>query len=67
MEVNYLILAFTRIYLLATFLYYRYAKRKGIVFRYKPLMLIIVMLLFVLALFGLLTGKAYNEILPFIG
>jgi len=66
MQVNYLILIFTGIYLLATSLYYRHAKRKGIVFRYRPLMLIIVTFLFILALFGLLTGKAYSEILPFI-
>jgi hypothetical protein len=66
MQVNYLILIFTGIYLLASSLYYSHAKRKGIVFRYKPVTLIIVTVLFGLSLFGLLTGKAYSEILPFI-
>lgn len=66
MQVNYLILAFTGLYLGGTFLYLKYARRKGIVFRYRPFTLLIVFLLFILALYGVISGKPYNEILPFI-
>lgn len=66
MEVNYLILCFTGLYLLGTFLYFRYTVKKGTEFRYKPLMLLVVAVLFVLALYGTIVGKPYNEIVPFI-
>lgn len=66
MQVNYLIIAFTGLYLGGTYLYYRYAKKKGTTFRYKPITLFIVAALFLLALYGVAVGKPYNEILPFI-
>ena len=66
MEVNYLILAFTGLYLTATFLYYTYTQKKGTEFRYKPLTLLVVGVLFCLALYGTIVGKPYNEIVPFI-
>lgn len=66
MQVTYLILAFTTLYLGGTYLYYRYARKKGNDFRYKPLTLIVVGLLFLLAAYGSIMGKPYNEILPFI-
>ncbi|KAA2243830.1 hypothetical protein F0L74_15255 [Chitinophaga agrisoli] len=67
MMVNWIMLGFTGLYLLGTFLYYKYTVRKGIVFRYKPIALLIVGVLFLLALYGLIVGKPYSEILPFIG
>lgn len=67
MVVNYFIVAFTTLYLLGTFFYYKYAQKKGIAFSYKPLTLLILALLFLLSLYGIIVGKAYNEILPFIG
>ncbi|TWF41817.1 hypothetical protein FHW36_103621 [Chitinophaga polysaccharea] len=66
MQVNFIILLFTGIYLAGTLLYYKYAAKKGIAFRYKPFTLIVVFLLFLLALYGIITQKPYNEILPFI-
>lgn len=67
MQVNYLILGFTGLFLIATFFHYKYTQRKGIEFRYKPITLLIVVILFVLSLYGIIVGKPYNEILPFIG
>lgn len=67
MTVNYLILIFTGVYLAGVLLYYRYTAKKGTEFRYKPITLLIVALLFLLSLYGIITGKPYNEILPFIG
>jgi len=67
MEVNFIILLFTTVYLIATILYYRYTVKKGMVFRYKPLTLLVVFILFLLSLYGVIAHKPYNEILPFIG
>jgi len=66
MVVNYMILGFTAIFLAATFFHYKYTRKKGIEFRYKPLTLVIIGLLFLLSLYGIITGKPYNEIVPFI-
>ncbi|RFZ95468.1 hypothetical protein D0C36_08075 [Mucilaginibacter conchicola] len=66
MQVTYLILAFTSLYLGGTYLYYRHARKKGNEFRYKPLFLLAVGLLFLLSLYGSVMQKPYNEILPFI-
>lgn len=67
MQVNYFMLIFTGLYLAGTSLYYFYTKQKGMAFRYKPLMLFVVALMFLLALYGVIAGKPFNEILPFIG
>ncbi|MBO9729720.1 MAG: hypothetical protein J7623_13870 [Chitinophaga sp.] len=67
MAVNYIILLFTGVYLVATLLYYRYTVKKGMVFRYKPLVLLVVFILFLLSFYGIITHQPYNEILPFIG
>lgn len=65
MEVNYLILAFTGLFLGGTFFHYKDTQRKGAIFRYKPITLLVVVVLFLLSLYGIITGKSYNEILPF--
>jgi len=67
MQVNYLILLFTGLFIIGTYINYRYTQRKGMPFRYKPLFLIIVVVLFLVALYGTIVGKPYNKILPFIG
>jgi len=67
MTVNYLILGFTSLFIAGTFFYYKYTVKKGTEFRYKPLTLLVVILLFLLSLYGIIVGKPYNEILPFIG
>lgn len=67
MTANYLILSFTGLYLAGTAFYYRYAMTKGLVFRYKPMALLITGALFLLALYGIIFHKPYNEIVPFIG
>ncbi|WP_076768751.1 hypothetical protein [Chryseobacterium sp. FH1] len=66
MEVNYLILGFTGLFLVGTLFHYKYTQRKGTAFRYKPITLLVVVVLFLMSLYGIITGKAYNEILPFI-
>ncbi|RXK85990.1 hypothetical protein [Filimonas effusa] len=66
MQLNYFMLIFAGLYLAGTGFYDAFAKRKGIVFRYKPITLLIVALLFLVALYGVITGKPFNEILPFI-
>lgn len=67
MQVTYMILIFTGLYLGGIALYYRYAKKKGKAFRIRPITSFIVLLLFLVALYGAIVGKPYNEILPFIG
>lgn len=59
MGVNYLVLAFTGIYLAGTFGYYKYAMKKGIEFRYKPIQLLAVAVLFLFALYGIIVGKQF--------
>lgn len=59
MGVNYLVLLFTSLYLTGTFLYYKYAKKKGIEFRYKPFYLLAVAVLFLLSLYGIIVGKQF--------
>jgi len=49
MQVTHLLLIVSGLYLAGTYLYYRYAQRKGIAFRYKPIFLLIVLALFLLA------------------
>lgn len=66
MQVTYIILLFTGLFLFGTYLHYRHTVKKGIVFRYKPLVLLIVTVLFLVALYGSIAQKPYNEILPFI-
>gem|GEM_PF-672112 len=66
MTVTYMMLAFTTIYLTGTYFYYRYTVKKGQVFRYKPIALLIIGLLFMLSLYGTAFGKPFNEIVPFI-
>lgn len=66
MQINYLILSFTGLYLAGTIAYYKYALAKRMVFRYKPITLLIVLALFLLSLYGAIMKKPYNEILPFI-
>jgi hypothetical protein len=66
MIVNYLIFGFTSLILAGTFFYYKYAQKKGIPFRYKPLTLLIVVILFGVSVYGIIIGKPYHEILPFI-
>jgi len=66
MQVNYFILLFTSVFLIGTFINYRYTQKKGMVFRYKPVFLIIIIVLFLVSLYGIISGKPYNEILPFI-
>lgn len=67
MQVTYILLSFTSLFLLGTYLHYRYTVKKGISFRYKPLVLLIVIVLFFVSLYGSIAQKRYNEILPFIG
>lgn len=67
MQVTYLLLAFTSLYLAGTYFYYRHTQKKGAEFRYKPIFLFIVVLLFLVALYAAIVQKPYNEILPFIG
>lgn len=59
MSVNYLILIFTGLYLAGTFFYYKYAVKKGIEFRYKPITLLVVVVLFLVALYGIIVGKQF--------
>ncbi|NML37950.1 hypothetical protein HHL17_12165 [Chitinophaga sp. G-6-1-13] len=59
MGVNYLVLLFTSLYLAGTFLYYKYAKKKGIEFRYKPFYLLAVIVLFLFSLYGIIVGKQF--------
>lgn len=66
MQVTYIMLAFTSIFLAGTYLSYRYAKKKGTEFRYKPIFLLIIALLFILSLYGSIVGKPFDEIVPFI-
>lgn len=66
MQINYLLLSFTGLFLAGTIVHYRYARAKGMVFRYKPILLLIVLALFLLSLYGIIMKKPYNEILPFI-
>ncbi len=67
MQVNYIMLVFGGVYLLGAFLYYKYAAKKGIAFRFRPISLVIVGILFLLALYGVIVGKPFTEILPFVG
>jgi len=67
MTVTYMMLGFTTIYLASTYFYYRYTVKKGTEFRYKPLFLLIIGLLFLLSLYGSVTSTPFNEIVPFIG
>jgi MFS-type transporter involved in bile tolerance (Atg22 family) len=66
MQITYFILLFTGLALIGTYINYRYTQKKGMVFRYKPVFLIIIVVLFLVSLYGVITGKPYNEILPFI-
>ncbi|SHF70227.1 hypothetical protein SAMN02787073_2710 [Chryseobacterium vrystaatense] len=66
MQINYFILLFTGLFLIGTFINYKYTQKKGMVFRYKPLFLIVTAVLFLVSLYGIISGKPYNEILPFI-
>lgn len=66
MQITYLILLFTGIFLTGTVINYLYTRKKGMVFRYKPVFLIIAAVLFLVSLYGIIVGKPYNEILPFI-
>ncbi|SDQ64272.1 hypothetical protein SAMN05421664_1987 [Chryseobacterium soldanellicola] len=66
MQVNYFILLFTGLFLIGSYINYRYTQKKGMVFRYKPVFLIIITVLFAVSLYGIISGKPYNEILPFI-
>lgn len=56
MSVNYLILIFTGLYLAGTFLL-QICSEKGIEFRYKPITLLVVAILFLVALYGIIVGK----------
>ncbi|ETZ22787.1 hypothetical protein [Pedobacter sp. V48] len=47
--------------------YDRYTQKKGMVFRYKPMVLIIIAVLFLISCYGIIVGKPFNEILSFIG
>lgn len=66
MQVNYFILLFTGLFLIGTYINYKYTQKKGMVFRYKPVFLVITGVLFLVSLYGIIFGKPYNEILPFI-
>jgi hypothetical protein len=66
MQVNYFILLFTGLFLIGTYINYRYTQKRGLVFRYKPVFLIIIAVLFVVSLYGIIFGKPFNEILSFI-
>mgnify|MGYP001042329269 CR=1 FL=1 len=66
MTVTYMMLVFTTIYLTSTYLYYRYTVKKEKEFRYKPLFLLVIGLLFLLSLYGSLTSTPFGEIVPFI-
>ncbi len=66
MQVNYFILLFTGLFLIGTYINYRYTQKRGLVFRYKPVFLIIIAVLFVVSLYGVIFGKPFNEILSFI-
>jgi hypothetical protein len=50
---------FTGLYLAGTFFYYKYAVKKGIEFRYKPITLLVVAVLFLVALYGIIVGKQF--------
>jgi len=67
MQVNYFILLFTGLFLIGTYINYRYTQKKGMVFTYKPIALIIIAVLFLISCYGIIVGKPFNEILPFIG
>ncbi|RZL44370.1 MAG: hypothetical protein EOP00_20105 [Pedobacter sp.] len=67
MTVTYMMLGFTTIYLGSTYLYYKHCEKKGKEFRYKPMFLLIIGLLFLLSLYGSIMSKPFNEIVPFIG
>jgi hypothetical protein len=66
MQVNYFILIFTGLFLIGTYINYKYTQKKGMVFRYKPFFLVITGVLFLVSLYGIISGKPYNEILSFI-
>ncbi|TDG35183.1 hypothetical protein EZJ43_14895 [Pedobacter changchengzhani] len=66
MTVTYMMLAFTAIFLGGTYLNYRHCLKKGTEFRYKPIFLIIICLLFILSLYGSIMSKPFGEIVPFI-
>ncbi|MDQ0594552.1 hypothetical protein QFZ37_002921 [Chryseobacterium ginsenosidimutans] len=66
MQINYFIILFTGVFLIGTYINYRYTQRKGMVFRYKPVFLIITGVLFLVSLYGIIFGKPFNEILSFI-
>ncbi len=66
MQVNYFILLFTGLFLIGTYINYRYTQKRGLIFRYKPVFLIIIAVLFVVSLYGIIFGKPFNEILSFI-
>lgn len=67
MMVTYIMLAFTSVFLAGTYFAYRYAVKKGTEFRYKPILLLIIVLLFLVSLYGSIVSKPFNEIVPFIG
>lgn len=67
MTVTYMMLAFTTLYLAGTYFYYKYTVKKGQEFRYKPIFLLVIGLLFLLSLYGSITGQPFNTIVPFIG
>lgn len=66
MQLTYIMLIFTGLYLTGTAFYYSFVKRRGGVFTYKPITLFIMALLFLVALYGAVRGRPFNEILPFI-
>lgn len=66
MTITYIMLAFTSVFLAGTYFAYRHAAKKGTEFRYKPILLLVIVLLFFLSLYGSIVSKPFNEIVPFI-
>ncbi|MCS3869353.1 hypothetical protein J3D55_002269 [Chryseobacterium ginsenosidimutans] len=62
MQANYFILLFTGLFLIGTYINYGYTQKKGMAFRYSPVFLIIIAVLFLVSLYGIIFGKPYNGI-----
>ncbi len=64
--VTYALLIVTILIIMGTIVGYFYAMKKGKEFRYKPIFLILVVILFFVSLYATITGQTYDEIISFI-
>ncbi|RRJ91884.1 hypothetical protein EG240_04820 [Paenimyroides tangerinum] len=67
MRSTYTVLIFTSIFLASALFSFRLSQKNGTEFRYNPILLLVIFVLFLVSLYGSITGTPYDEIVPFIG